>query len=113
MNVNYLLSSRLVRPLPPVALLGACLWALFTVSRYSPGWQPLLIEVMPLTTLAVAMLLSIRFNRSRYSLLLALVAIAGLSQTWLRGQLLPATESLLFAVLIVAEWILRKRMRLL
>ncbi len=46
------------------------------------------------------MLLSIRFNRSRYSLLLALVAIAGLSQTWLRGQLLPATESLLFAVLI-------------
>ena len=105
MNVNYLLSSRLVRPLPPVALLGACLWALFTVSRYSPGWQPLLIEVMPLTTLAVAMLLSIRFNRSRYSFLLLFLGLAWAVQSPLRGQLLPATESLLFALLFVNAFV--------
>ena len=56
---------------------------------------------MPLTTLAVAMLLSIRFNRSRYSFLLLFLGLAWAGQTQLRGQLLPATESLLFALLFV------------
>jgi diguanylate cyclase (GGDEF)-like protein len=59
-----------------------------------------LVQALPVTAIATAMLLSFQFNHSRYSLLLLFVALAGLSQTWLRGYLLPATESLLFAALI-------------
>jgi diguanylate cyclase (GGDEF)-like protein len=51
------------------------------------------------------MLLSIRFNRSRYSYVLCFLAIAGLSQTHFRGLLLPATESILFLVLIANAFI--------
>jgi len=103
--VNYLLSNRIIRPLPPVALLAACLWAMFSLNRLVPAWQPLLIEVLPLAALSVAMLLSIRFNRSRYSFLLLFLALAWVAQTQLRGQILPATESLLFAALIVNSFV--------
>ncbi len=98
--MNYLLSSRLIRPLPPVALLAACLWAMFALSRFSPAWQPMLTEALPLTALGVAMLLSVRFNRSRYSFLLLFLGLAWFAQTQLRGQILPATETLLFTALI-------------
>ena len=98
--MNYLFSNRLIRPLPPVALLGACLWAMFALNRFSPAWQSMLTEALPLAAVCVAMLLSIRFNRSRYSFLLLFLVFAWLTQTQLRGQLLPATESLLFTTLI-------------
>jgi diguanylate cyclase (GGDEF)-like protein len=98
--LNFLSSHPVARLAFPLLLLAASLWACFNSVVFAPAWRLLLTEALPFVSIAVAMLLSIRFNRSRYSLLLALVAIAGLSQTWLRGQLLPATESLLFAVLI-------------
>ena len=58
-------------------------------------WQTLLTQALPVTTMAMAILLSIHFNRSRYSFLLLILAVAGLSQTQFRG-LLPSTENLLF-----------------
>jgi diguanylate cyclase (GGDEF)-like protein len=85
----------------PLLLLAASLWASFNTIAFAPAWRLMLTEALPFITITVALLLSVHFNRSRYSLLLALVAVGGLSQTWLRGQLLPATESLLFAALIV------------
>jgi len=103
--VNYLFSSRITRLLPPVALLAAGLWSMFAINQLSPTWQPLLIEVLPLVALSVAMLLSIRFNRSRYSFLLLFLALGWGAQTQLRGQILPATESLLFATLIVNSFV--------
>ena len=100
-DLNLPYANRIGRLLTAVALPGACLWAVLGTLQLAPGWQRLLTDVLPLASLALALLLSIRFNRSRYSLLLLLVALAGFSQTQLRGQLLPATESLLFAILFV------------
>lgn len=101
LKLSFPISNRFGRLLPALALPGACLWAVLGTIHLAPGWQRLLVEVMPLATLALALLLSIRFNRSRYSLLLLFIALAGCTQTQLRGQLLPATESLVFAALIV------------
>jgi len=98
--MSHLIASRLTRLLPAIALPAAALWAMFGITALSPGWQLLLIEAMPVTTLALALLLSIRFNRSRYSFLLLFLTLAWVSQTHLRGQILPATESLLFAALM-------------
>ena len=98
--MNQLFTSAIARLMLPVLLLAAGLWAIFTINARPLAWQTLLVQALPVTAIATAMLLSIRFNRSRYSLLLLFVALAGLSQTWLRGQLLPASESLLFAALI-------------
>ena len=99
--MSYLLSSRVIRLLPPIALPVACLWAMYGVTLLSPAWQALLIDALPAISLALAMLLSIRFNLSRFSFLLLFLTLAWVSQTYLRGQLLPATESLLFAALVV------------
>ncbi len=60
---------------------------------------------MRIATLALAMLLSIRFNRSRFSFLLLFLTLAWVSQTHLRGQILPATESLLFAALMANSFV--------
>lgn len=86
-------------------LLATCTAALFSALPVSPAWHALVTEALPLASMAIALLLSIRFNRSRYSLLLLLIAVAGLSQTWWRGQLLPATENLLFALLLVNAFV--------
>jgi diguanylate cyclase (GGDEF)-like protein len=101
LNLHNFFTNRITRLLPPVALLAAGLWSMLTINQLPPAWQPMLIEVLPLAALSVAMLLSIRFNRSRYSFLLLFLAFAWVAQTQLRGQILPATESLLFATLIV------------
>ena len=98
--LTHPIATRLLRLLPAFALPGACLLALPEIPQLAASWQQLLIEVLPTALLACAMLLSIRFNRSRMSFLLLLVAIGWASQTHFRGQLLPATESLLFAVLM-------------
>jgi len=98
--MSQLIASRLTRLLPAIALPVAALWVMFGITALPPGWQALLIEAMPVTTLALALLLSIRFNRSRFSFLLLFLTLAWVSQTHLRGQILPATESLLFATLI-------------
>ena len=99
--MSYLFSSRLTRLLPPIALPAACLWVMFTVTRLSPDWQSLLVEALPVVTLLLAMLLSIHFNRSRFSFALLFLTLAWVSQTHLRGQFLPATESLIFAALMM------------
>jgi len=96
-----LLTSPVSKLLPPILLLAVSLVAIFSATRVSSAWQTLVTEALPLASMGIALLLSIRFNRSRYTLLLLLVAVAGLSQTHWRGQLLPATENLLFAMLIV------------
>jgi diguanylate cyclase (GGDEF)-like protein len=101
LNLHNFFTNRITRLLPPVALLATGLWSMLTINQLPPAWQPMLIEVLPLAALSVAMLLSIRFNRSRYSFLLLFLALAWVAQTQLRGQILPATESLLFAALIV------------
>jgi hypothetical protein len=93
LSLNQLLTSAIAKLMPPVLLLAAGLWAIFTITAVPPTWQTLLVQALPVTAIATAMLLSIQFNRSRYSLLLLFVALAGLSQTWLRGHLLPATGS--------------------
>ena len=98
--MSHLIATRLTRLLPAMALPAAALWAMFGITALSPGWQALLIEAMPVVTLAFALLLSIRFNRSRFSFLLLFLTLAWVSQTHLRGQILPATESLLFAALM-------------
>jgi len=96
-----LLTSPVSKLLPPILLLAVSLVAIFSATRVSSAWQTLVTEALPLASMGIALLLSIRFNRSRYTLLLLLVGVAGLSQTHWRGQLLPATENLLFAMLIV------------
>ena len=101
MNLHQLLASPVSKLLAPILLLAASLGAIFSAARVSPAWQTLVSEALPLASMGIALLLSIRFNRSRYTLLLLLVAVAGVSQTHWRGQLLPATENLLFALLIV------------
>ncbi|MCP4983061.1 MAG: GGDEF domain-containing protein [Gammaproteobacteria bacterium] len=103
--MNNLFSNRITKLLPPVLLLGASLWSISRITLMSPAWQLLLTEALPLISITIAMLLSIRFNRSRYSFLLVFLALAGLSQTIFRGQLLPATENLLFAALIANSFI--------
>ena len=95
------LASPIRKLLPPILLLAISVGSLFSAARASPAWQTLLTQALPLASMGIALLLSIRFNRSRYTLLLLLVGIAGLSQTHWRGQLLPATENLLFALLIL------------
>lgn len=99
--MQQLFANPVTRLVPPILLLAISLGAMFSAARVSPAWQTLVTEALPLASMGVALLLSIRFNRSRYTLLLLLVGIAGLSQTQWRGQLLPATENLLFALLIV------------
>jgi diguanylate cyclase (GGDEF)-like protein len=101
LNLHQLLASPVIKLLPPILLLAVSLGAMFSAARVSPAWQVLVIQALPLASMGIALLLSIRFNRSRYTLLLLLIAVAGLSQTLWRGQLLPATENLLFALLIV------------
>jgi diguanylate cyclase (GGDEF)-like protein len=103
--MSQLIVSRLTRLLPAIALPVAALWVMFGISALPPGWQALLIETMPVTTLALASLLSIRFNRSRFSFLLLFLTLAWVSQTHLRGQILPATESLLFAALMANSFV--------
>jgi diguanylate cyclase (GGDEF)-like protein len=103
--MSNLIASRLTRLLPAVALPFAALWAMLGITALSPGWQALLIDALPITTLTLAMLLSIRFNRSRFSFLLLFLTLAWISQTHLRGQLLPATESLLFAALMTNSFV--------
>ena len=103
--MSNLIASRLTRLLPAVALPFAALWAMIGITALSPGWQALLIDALPITTLALAMLLSIRFNRSRFSFLLLFLTLAWVSQTHLRGQLIPATESLLFAALMTNSFV--------
>jgi diguanylate cyclase (GGDEF)-like protein len=98
--MSHLIASRLTRLLPAIALSITALWAMSGITALPPQWQALLIEAMPITTLVFALLLSMRFNRSRFSFLLMFLTLAWVSQTHLRGQLLPATESLLFATLI-------------
>ena len=103
--MSHLIANRFTRLLPAIALPATALWAVFGITALSPGWQSLLIDAMPITTLALAMLLSIRFNRSRFSFLLLFLALGWVSQTHLRGQLLPATESLLFTALMVNSFV--------
>ena len=79
--MSYLLASRVIRLLPPIALPVACLWAMYGVTLLSPGWQALLIDALPAISLASAMLLSIRFNRSRFSFLLLFLTLGWVSQT--------------------------------
>ena len=103
--MNTLFSSRVIKPLSPVLLLAACLWSVTQIAIVSPAGQLLLTEALPIASIALAMLLSFRFNRSRYSFVLVFLAIAGLSQTHFRGLLLPATESILFLALIANAFI--------
>jgi diguanylate cyclase (GGDEF)-like protein len=103
--MSTLIASRLTRLLPAIALPVTAMWAMFSITLLSPGWQALLIDALPVVTLALAMLLSIRFNRSRFSFLLLFLTLAWVSQTHLRGQLLPATESLLFAALMTNSFV--------
>ena len=99
--LNHPLAARLLQILPALTIPGICLWALSGLPALTPVWQSLLVDVLPGATLICALLLSIRFNRSRFSFLLLFIAIGWASQTGLRGQLLPATESLLFAALLL------------
>lgn len=103
--MSHLIANRFTRLLPAIALPAAALWAMFGITALSPGWQSLLIDAMPIVTLTLATLLSIRFNRSRFSFLLLFLTLAWVSQTHLRGQLLPATESLLFTALMVNSFV--------
>jgi len=103
--MRHLIVNRVTRLLPAIALPATALWAVFGITALSPGWQSLLIDAMPLVTLTLAMLLSIRFNRSRFSFLLLFLTLAWGSQTHLRGQLLPATESQLFMALMVNSFV--------
>ena len=99
--MHQLLHNPASKLLPPILLLAVSIGAIFSSVRVSPAWQTLVTEALPLASMGIALLLSIRFNRSRYTLLLLLVGVAGLSQTHWRGQLLPATENGLFALLIL------------
>ena len=99
--MKHLLANPLVKLLFPLLLLGSSLWAVFWSARMPASWYPLLLQVLPAAMTSCALLLSLRFNRSRYSFMLLLIALAGLSQTAWRGQLLPATENLLFALLVL------------
>jgi len=101
LNLYQLRAGPLGKLLPPLLLLVLGAGSMMPALRVSPAWQTLLTQALPLASMGLALLLSIRFNRSRYTLLLLLVGVAGLSQTHWRGQLLPATENLLFALLIV------------
>ena len=103
--MSNLIASRLTRLLPAIALPVTAMWVTFSITLLSPGWQALLIDALPVVALALAMLLSIRFNRSRFSFLLLFLTLAWVSQTHLRGQLLPATESLLFAALMTNSFV--------
>ena len=96
--------SSLTRPLTPLIWLSACVLGISHLSEVTPVWQALLTQALPVTTMAMAVLLSIQFNRSRYSFLLLILGIAGLSQTQFRG-LLPATENLLFICLFLNGFI--------
>jgi len=102
--LKYLFLSRIAKLLLPLILLATSVVAVFQLSEVSAVWQTLLTEALPVATIVIALLLSIHFNRSRYSFLLLLIAIGGLSQTQFRG-LLPATESLLFACLFLNSFI--------
>ena len=107
-----LLSQPFTRLLFPLLMLASSLWAVFWSSRLPTPWHPLLVEILPVASIAIAALLSLHFNRSRYSFLLLFIAIAGLSQTTWRGQILPASETLLFVLLMlnaVAFSLLRDR----
>ena len=99
--MHQLLTSPVSKLLPPLLLLAASLCALFTTARVPPAWQAMLVQALPIAAMGMALMLSIRFNRSNYTFLLILLAVAGLSQTLWRGQILPASENLLFMLLIV------------
>lgn len=102
--MKYLLLNRIAKLLPPIILLTISLVAISLLSKVPAAWQILLIEALPIVTVAIALLLSIHFNRSRYTFLLIILAIAGISQTHFRG-LLPTTEDLLFACLFLNSFI--------
>ena len=102
--MKYLLLSRIAKLLPPLILLTISVVAMTQLSKVPAAWQTLLAEALPVSTITIAFLLSIHFNRSRYSFLLIFLAIAGLSQTQFRG-LLPITENILFAGLFFNSFI--------
>jgi diguanylate cyclase (GGDEF)-like protein len=102
--LKYLYLSRIAKLLTPLILLTSCVVAISQLPIVSPDWQILLTLALPVATIVIAILLSIHFNRSRYSFLLLFLAIAGLSQTQFRG-LLPSTENLLFVGLFLNSFI--------
>ncbi len=85
-------------------LLAISFVAISQLSKVPAAWHILLAEALPVVSVAIALLLSIQFNRSRYSFLLVFLAIAGLSQTKFKG-LMPTTEDLLFVGLFLNSFI--------
>lgn len=102
--MKYLVFSRIAKLLPPLILLTISLVAISQLEKIPAAWRILLAEALPVVCIVIALLLSIHFNRSRYSFLILFLAIAGLSQTQFRG-LLPAIEDMLFACLFLNSFI--------
>lgn len=100
-TLNQLLTNPFVKLLFPLLMLASSVWAVFWSAHLPASWYPMFVQALPAAAIGCALLLSLRFSRSRYCFLILLIAVAGLSQTAWRGQLLPATENLLFTLLMI------------
>lgn len=95
-----LLSTRIGKLFTPLLLLGLCALVATRVGQLPAAWSTALIPAVPIALLTVALMLSIQFNRSRYSFLLLFAATgAGLVAYFPAAS--ANLKSLLFLLLLI------------
>lgn len=94
-------NQRLIALVIPITLLVACSIAFIKLAIIPKEWQSLLTEALPILTLAIGLIVSIQFNRSRYTFLLAMLTSAAMLMLYYQKVLATNTLHLLFTALFI------------
>ena len=81
------------------------MFALAKITVIPDQWQSVLIETLPIITLVIGVVVSLQFNRSRYTFLLLFLTIAAVSMFYFKDKLGPTVINLLFAGLFINTFI--------
>ncbi len=94
-------NRRLITLAPPVFLLVAIAFTLNNLGSLPASWQQMINEALPLVGLFVGFLLSLKFNRSRYTFLLFFLASGFVASAFLAETLSALWLDSLFALLLI------------
>ena len=81
------LSSVFGRLIAPIVLLFLTAYAANKISLVSNTWRDLLLDALPMLAMVIAFILSIQFNRSRFSFVLLFLLTAAYSMLNLKSKI--------------------------
>ncbi len=98
-------TQRLTSLFFPIVLLVACAVAFTKIGAIPEEWRSTLVEVLPILGLVIGLIVSLQFNRSRYTFLLIFLTGAAISIVYFKEELGPNALNLLFAGLFINAFI--------